>query len=380
MIYLDNNATTRLHRSVFHKQCEVLNRFYGNPSSLYPAGVEVKDMIDKARNQVASLINADITHGDSVLFTSCATESNNAVLHSAMYPSNLGKHIIISAVEHPAISQAAQYYEELGSNVSRISVDPNGNLCLDEIRSAITDETVLVSIMYVNSETGVIHDIPRVARMVKEIRKDIIVHTDAVQAAGKIPIDVQSLGIDMLTLSGHKFHAPKGVGVLYIKKGVPFVPFIMGGHQEMNLRAGTENTASIVALGEAAVIAENELSSEVVEKMRSLRDFLENELKASYENVMVFGENAPRICNTTNVGFKGVMGHKLVLQLAQRGIYVSSGTACNSASAKPSLVLTAMNAPSEYISYIRIILDSYNTKEDILKLLTALNELIGRRS
>ena len=369
MIYLDNNATTRLHRSVFHKQCEVLNRFYGNPSSLYPAGVEVKDMIDKARNQVASLINADITHGDSVLFTSCATESNNAVLHSAMYPSNLGKHIIISAVEHPAISQAAQYYEELGSNVSRISVDPNGNLCLDEIRSAITDETVLVSIMYVNSETGVIHDIPRVARMVKEIRKDIIVHTDAVQAAGKIPIDVQSLGIDMLTLSGHKFHAPKGVGVLYIKKGVPFVPFIMGGHQEMNLRAGTENTASIVALGEAAVIAENELSSEVVEKMRSLRDFLENELKASYENVMVFGENAPRICNTTNVGFKGVMGHKLVLQLAQRGIYVSSGTACNSASAKPSLVLTSMNAPSEYISYIRIILDSYNTKEYILKLL-----------
>ena len=148
----------------------------------------------------------------------------------------------------------------------------------------------------------------------------------------------------------------------------------------MNLRAGTENTASIVALGEAAVIAENELSSEVVEKMRSLRDFLENELKASYENVMVFGENAPRICNTTNVGFKGVMGHNLVLQLAQRGIYVSSGTACNSASAKPSLVLTAMNAPSEYISSIRISLDSYNTKEDILKLLTALNELIGRRS
>lgn len=379
MIYLDNNATTRLHRSVFHKQCEILNRFFGNPSSLYPAGVEVKAMVDKARDQVASLINANPLDGDTVLFTSCATESNNAVLHSVMHPSNLGKHIVISAVEHPAISQTAEYYEKIGSRVSKIGVDPDGNLCMDELCSAITDETVLVSIMYVNSETGVIYDIPRVVQMVKEIRKDIIVHTDAVQAAGKIPIDVQALGVDMLTLSGHKFHAPKGIGVLYIKKGVPFVPFMMGGHQEMNLRAGTENTASIVALGEAAVITKTELASGAVEKMRGLRDLLENELKASYKNVMVFGENAPRVCNTTNIGFKGVHGHKLVLQLAQRGIYVSSGTACNSVSTKPSLVLTAMNAPAEYISSIRISLDSYNTEDDIRKLLTALDEVLGRR-
>lgn len=379
MIYLDNNATTRLHRSVFHKQCEVLNRYFGNPSSLYPAGVEVKAMVDKARDQVASLINADISSGDKILFTSCATESNNAVLHSVMHPSNLGKHIVISAVEHPAISQAAEYYEKKGSQVSKISVDPDGNLRMDELCSAITDKTVLVSVMYVNSETGVIHDIPRIVRTVKEIRKDIIVHTDAVQAAGKIPIDVQALGVDMLTLSGHKFHAPKGIGVLYIKRGVPFVPFMLGGHQEMNLRAGTENTASIVALGEAAVITKTELASGAVEKMRELRDLLENELKASYKDMMVFGVNAPRVCNTTNIGFKGVHGHKLVLQLAQRGIYVSSGTACNSVSTKPSLVLTAMNAPAEYISSIRISLDSYNTEDDIRRLLTALDEVLGRR-
>lgn len=379
MIYLDNNATTRLHRSVFHKQCEVLNRYFGNPSSLYPAGVEVKAMVDKARDQVASLINADISSGDKMLFTSCATESNNAVLHSVMHPSNLGKHIVISAVEHPAISQTAEYYEKKGSQVSKISVDPDGNLRMDELCSAITDRTVLVSIMYVNSETGVIHDIPRIVRTVKEIRKDIIVHTDAVQAAGKIPIDVQALGVDMLTLSGHKFHAPKGIGVLYIKRGVPFVPFMLGGHQEMNLRAGTENTASIVALGEAAVITKTELASGAVEKMRELRDLLENELKASYKDLMVFGVHAPRVCNTTNIGFKGVHGHKLVLQLAQRGIYVSSGTACNSASTKPSLVLTAMNAPAEYISSIRISLDSYNTENDIRRLLTALDEVLGRR-
>lgn len=199
------------------------------------------------------------------------------------------------------------------------------------------------------------------------------------QAAGKIPIDVQALGVDMLTLSGHKFHAPKGVGVLYIKKGIPFIPFMMGGHQEKNLRAGTENTASIVALGEAALLTKAELASGTVEKIRALRDLLENELKAKYQNVMVFGENAPRVCNTTNVGFRGVLGHKLVLQLAHRGIYVSSGTACNSESTKPSRVLTAMNAPDEYISSIRISLDSHNTEDDIRSLLIALDEILGRR-
>lgn len=379
MIYLDNNATTRLYRSVFHKQCEVLNRFFGNPSSLYPAGVEVKSMVETARKQVASLINANLLGGDTILFTSCATESNNAVLHSAMHPSNLGKHIVISAVEHPAISVTADYYERIGSKVTRIGVDTDGNLQLDELRSAITDETVLVSIMYVNSETGVIHDIPNVVRIVKEIRKDIIVHTDAVQAAGKIPIDVQALGVDMLTLSGHKFHAPKGVGVLYIKKGVPFVPFMMGGHQESNLRAGTENTASIVALGEAAAMTQKEMDSGSVDKIRQLREFMEAELKKSYPESIIFGEKTSRVCNTTNIGFRNVLGHKLVLQLAQKGIYVSSGTACNSESTKPSKVLMAMNASSEYISSIRISLDCYNTEKDVSDLLIALEGILGRR-
>lgn len=379
MIYLDNNATTRLYQSVFHKQCEVLNRFFGNPSSLYPAGVEVKAMVEKARMQVASLINANLLGGDTILFTSCATESNNAVLHSVMHPSNLGKHVVISAVEHPAISVTADYYERIGSKVTRIGVDTDGNLQLDDLRSAITDETVLVSIMYVNSETGVIHDIPNVVRIVKEIRKDIIVHTDAVQAAGKIPIDVQALGVDMLTLSGHKFHAPKGVGVLYIKKGVPFVPFMVGGHQESNLRAGTENTASIVALGEAAAMTQKEMNSGSVEKIRQLREFMEAELKNSYPESMIFGEKTSRVCNTTNIGFRNVLGHKLVLQLAQKGIYVSSGTACNSESTMPSSVLTAMKASGEYISSIRISLDYYNTKKDISDLLIALEEILGRR-
>lgn len=380
MIYLDNNATTRLYRSVYFKQCEALNCFFGNPSSLYPAGVEVIAMVEKARMEIASLINADLSGGDTILFTSCATESNNSVLHSVMHNDNLGRHIVISSVEHPSISVTAGYYERIGCKVTKIGVDADGNLQLDELRSAITNETVLVSIMYVNSETGVIHDIPNVVRMVKDIREDIIVHTDAVQAVGKIPIDVQALGVDMLTLSGHKFHAPKGIGVLYIRKGVPFAPFILGGHQEHSLRAGTENTASIIALGEAAAITRAEMNSGSPDKIRQLRQFMEEKLKASFPESIIFGEKTLRVCNTTNIGFRNVPGYKLVLQLAQRGICVSSGTACNSKITRPSSVLLAMNAPNEYISSIRISMDSFNTEKDILNLLIALEEILGRRN
>ncbi|MBQ7328368.1 MAG: cysteine desulfurase [Oscillospiraceae bacterium] len=376
MIYLDNNATTRLYQSVYHKHCEILHRFFGNPSSLYPAGVEVKAMIERSRVQVASFINADLSAGDTILFTSCATESNNSALHSAIHPNSHGKHIIISAVEHPSISVTASNFEKAGAKVTKIGVDSDGNLRLEELCSAITDETVLVSIMYVNSETGVIHDIANVVRTVKNIRENIIVHTDAVQAAGKIPIDVQALGVDMLTLSGHKFHAPKGVGVLYIRRGVPFVPFVLGGHQEHSLRAGTENTASIVALGEAAAITKAEMASGSVETISKLKEFMENKLKIIFPESIIFGEKAPRVCNTTNIGFRNILGHKLVLQLAKKGIYVSSGTACNSSSAKPSTVLTAMNVPNEYISSIRISLDSFNTEQNIIDLLIALEEIL----
>lgn len=379
MIYLDNNATTRLYQKVFHKQCEVLNKFFGNPSSMYPAGVDVKSLIEIARKQLASFINADLLGGDKILFTSCATESNNAVLHSAMHPTCTGKHIIISAVEHPAISAAADYYKSLGCKVTYIGVDTNGDLKLEDLVSSITDETVLVSIMYVNSETGVIYDVRRIVHAVKSIRENIIVHTDAVQAAGKIPIDVIDLGVDMLTLSGHKFHAPKGVGMLYIKRGIPFVPFLLGGHQESSLRAGTENTAAIVAMGEAARIAQDELTSGTVAKIKRLRDFMEHRLKETFPESLIFGESTSRVCNTTNIGFKNITGYKLVLQLARRGIFVSSGTACNSENVRPSTVLMAMNAPSDYISSIRISLDSHNSESDIIELISALEDIIERR-
>jgi cysteine desulfurase len=377
MIYLDNNATTKINQRVYHKQCEILNKFYGNPSSLYPFGKVVKEYISTAREQIALFINADLSNGNQLLFTSCATESNNTVFHSVLQPNAGNKHIIISSVEHPSVLSPSAYYESIGCKVTRVSVNSEGLVDEQQLLSAITKETTLVSVMLVNSETGVIQDINRISKSVKAVNKDILIHTDAVQAAGKIPIDVQSLGVDFLTLSGHKFHAPKGVGVLYIKSGVSFTPFMMGGHQEFNMRAGTENTASIAAMGEAAVIAMDNFKSGAVQSMTALRNSMEQQLLETFPNCIIFGKNAPRTGNTTNIGFEGVIGDKLVLQLAQREICVSSGTACNSVSAEPSGVLTAMGAPEKYIRSIRISLSTETAEADIQALVSALKEIIN---
>lgn len=377
MIYLDNNATTRINQRVYHKQCEVLNKFYGNPSSLYPVGTAVKGLISTARQQIASFINASIDMGDQILFTSCATESNNSVLNSVLRPDVNKKQIIISAFEHPSVLSPATYYESVGCKVVRVPVSKDGLVDEEQLISSITKKTVLVSVMLVNSETGVIQNISSIAKRVKGICKDIIIHTDAVQAAGKIPINVQELGVDFLTLSGHKFHAPKGVGVLYIKAGVSFTPFIMGGHQEFNLRSGTENTASIVAIGEAAIIAKSKLETGIVEATTARRDSMEKQLLQIFPNAIIFGQKAPRTGNTTNIAFKGVQGDKLVLQLAKRDICVSSGTACNSVSAEPSGTLKAMGISEEYIRSIRISLSNETTDTDIQALLSALQDILN---
>jgi cysteine desulfurase len=376
MIYLDNNSTTKINQRVFYKQCEVLNKLYGNPSNLYPTGTIAKNLINEAREQIALLINADVIDGDKILFTGCATESNNAVLHSALQLGALHKHIAISAVEHPSVMVPAAYYESIGCRVTRISVDNCGRIDYDQLVSSIDHSTVLVSIMLVNSETGIIHDVKRIVEAVKSINDGILVHTDAVQAAGKIPIDVKKLAVDFFTLSGHKFHAPKGVGVLYIRKGIPFAPFLMGGHQEFNLRAGTENTASIVAMGEAASIATEKISSGSRQNIETLRDMMEAELVLRFPRSMIFGKNSPRVGNTTNIGFAGVAGEKLVLQLAQKDICVSSGTACTSEVAKPSGVLQAMHAPDEYIRSIRISLSDETTEVEVVTLINTLETII----
>lgn len=377
MIYLDNNATTKIDRRVYMKQCEVLNRYYGNPSSLHPAGVAVSNLLQRARDNVAQFIRADIQAGDRIVFTSCATESNNTLLHSFIGPCPENKHIIVSAVEHPSIHNTVSYYEHLGCQVTYISVDKNGILDDAELLNAIQDNTVLISIMLVNSETGVINDISRLASSAKRRKPDVVFHTDAVQAAGKIPVDVSALGVDLLTLSGHKFHAPKGVGMLFVKAGIKISPFFIGGHQEGGLRAGTENTASIVALGEAAMLANERLLSGQMKQVEFLRDEMENALKTQFPDSIIYGKDALRVGNTTNIGFKNIDGVYLMLQLAKRDICVSSGTACNSKSTTPSTVLSAMKAPEEYIRSIRISLSYESTKDDIQELLSALNYILN---
>lgn len=376
MIYLDNNATTRIDQQVYYRQCEVLNKLYGNPSSPYMPGVEIKSLITKAREQVATFIHADLTREDKILFTSCATESNNSVFHSVLGANAKGKHIIISAVEHPSVMNTAAYYETLGCRVTRIGVNSDGILNEKQLLSAIEEDTVLASIGYVNSETGIIQNVSKLTRGIKKVNKNILVHTDAVQAAGKIPVNVDELGVDFLTLSGHKFHAPKGVGALYIKKGVQFVPFLHGGHQEDGMRAGTENSASIVAMGEAAELARQRIESGGALKTAKLRDAMEMKLKTLF-NVYIAGEYSPRVGNTTNVGFKDVDGYKLVLWLASKNICVSSGTACNSFSAEPSAILKEMGVAEEYIRSIRISLSKDTTAEDVEQLISALKQLIG---
>lgn len=378
MIYLDNNATTKIDTKVYMKQCEALKKYYGNASSIYPIGLESKKLIEEARQKVANFINADLKAGDRIVFTSCATESNNAVFHSILNQNAEGNHIIISEVEHPAVLNPTAYYKELGCDVTYIHVDNNGYLDENQILNSLNDKTKLVSIMMVNSETGIINNIQEIVKRIKKIRPNVLVHTDAVQAAGKIKIDTQLLNVDFLSLSGHKFHAPKGIGVLYVRRGVAFHPFLLGGHQEGDNRAGTENVASIVAIGEAAYIAQQDLEKGVIGKIEVLRNGMEEKLKQEFPDSIIYGVNNLRVGNTTNIGFKAVYGPKLVLQLAQKGIYVSSGTACNSVNAEPSKVLKAMQAPEDYIWSIRISLSKENTVEDIQKLIDALKIFIRR--
>lgn len=375
MIYLDNNATTKINPNVFHLQCEILNKYYGNPSSLYPIGTEIKTMINKARKQVAMLIGADLREGDKIIFTGCATESNNAVLHSVLYPEIRGKHIIISAAEHPSIMNTASYYESLGCKVTKVGVDKNGIIDKQQLLSSIGDDTVLVSVVMVNSETGVIQDIKWLTEQIRSIKGDILVHTDAVQAAGKIPINVKTLDVDFLTLSGHKFHAPKGVGALYVRKNVKFVPFMYGGHQEEGQRAGTENTASIVAMGMAAEIAAENVKAGKNLRIEKMRDNFEQRLEEEFD-VRIAGKESLRVGNTCNVGFKNIDGNRLVLLLALDGICVSSGTACNSVSTEPSEILKAMRMPEEYIHSIRVSLSNETTEKEMECLINALKKII----
>jgi cysteine desulfurase len=360
-IYVDNNATTAVDPAVLDAMMPFLKEQYGNPSSMHSFGGFVSRPLKKAREQVAHILG--VYNPDEIIFTSCGTESNNTAIRVAMecYPQK--KHFITSYVEHPAVKGVYEYLEEKGYRVDFITVDRKGHLDVDELKSKLNDQTALVSIMYANNETGVIFPIETIGSIVKEY--GALFHTDAVQAVGKIPLNMRNSTVDMLSLSGHKLHAPKGVGALYVREGIPFRPFLIGGHQEHGRRGGTENVASIIGLGKACELAEEFLDEENT-RVKELRDRLEQALLTRVENALLNGDPVSRLPNTTNISFEYVEGESILLMLDKYGICASSGSACTSGSLEPSHVLRAMGVPyTAAHGSVRFSLSRFNTDDDI---------------
>ena len=357
-IYLDNNATTAVAPEVLAAMLPYLGELYGNPSSMHSFGGQVGEAVDTARERMAALLGAD---PDEIIFTSCGSESDNTAIWSALQTQPEKRHLITTRVEHPAVLNVVQYWERQGYHVTLLGVDGKGRLDLDEYAAALSDDTALVSVMFANNEVGDIYPIQTMAEMAKE--RGVLFHTDAVQAVGKTPIDLRHLPADMLSLSGHKIHAPKGIGVLYVRKGVRFRPFLRGGHQERGRRAGTENVPYIVGLGMAAQLAIDHMQEERVNVAR-LRDKLESGLLERIPDCMVNGDVENRLPNTSNIAFKNVEGEAILLMLDRLGICASSGSACTSGSLEPSHVLRAMGVPFNY-AHGSVSLSRYTTEEDV---------------
>ena len=359
-IYLDNNATTQVAPEVLEVMLPYLHDLYGNPSSAHTFGGQVGRKIREAREQVAALIGAQ---PEEIIFTSCGTESDNAAVRSALATQPQKRHILTSRVEHPAIKSLGSHLSNQGYQVTEIPVDGKGRLDMDRYEKSLTPDTAMVSLMWANNETGVIFPVEKAAELAQE--KGILFHTDAVQLVGKMPIDIKKSPIDMLSFSGHKLHAPKGVGVLYVRKGTKFSPFLIGGHQERGRRGGTENTASIIGLGKACELAAVYMKEENT-NVKRLRDRLENEILARVPNSRVNGDVSSRLPNTSNISFEFVEGEAILLMMDEFGICASSGSACTSGSLQPSHVLRAMGVPFTMAhGSIRFSLSIYNTEEEI---------------
>lgn len=375
LIYLDNNATTRCLPAVTEAILPYLEEKFGNASSMYPLAKESRHAIETARKQVAELIGAE--YPDEIIFTSCATESDNAAIFSAVRSFPNKKHIITSAVEHPAILSPLQFLQTQGYKVDYVGVDKQGRFDMEQFKSLVTDQTALVSVMWVNSETGTIFPVEEIAEIAKS--RGALFHTDAVQAIGKMPVDVAQTKIDMLSLSGHKFHAPKGVGALYVRRGTRFSPFLMGGHQEKSRRGGTENVAYIAGLGKAAQLAQERLTDGSLERMKKLRDKLQNGILSSIEDSQLNGDPDGRVPNTVNISFGYIEGESILMYLNDSGICASSGSACTSGSLEPSHVLRAMCVPFEFAhGSVRFSLSELTTEEEIDKVLEVLPGIIAR--
>lgn len=334
---------------------------YGNPSSIHRFGNQVSEHLGQARVQVASLIGA--ADPVEVIFTSCGTEGDNAAIRGLLEMRPEKRQIITTQVEHPAILGLCQHLEKKGYRVTWLGVDQDGMLDLDELREALTNETALVSIMFANNETGVIFPIEQIGEIVKS--RGVPFHVDAVQAAGKLPIDVKNSPVDLMTLSAHKFHGPKGVGALYVRRGLTFPPFIIGGHQERSRRAGTENVAGIVGMGKAAELALKNQKDDSV-KIRALRDQLQDSLLEACPSARVNGDKVKRLPNTLNISFRYLEGESILVLLDQHGICASTGSACTAGSSEPSHVLRAMRTPADWLQgAVRFSLSRFNTEDEV---------------
>lgn len=372
-VYADNNATTRVDPQVVEEMLPYFSDLYGNPSSMHYFGGQVEKKVVKAREQIAQLLNCDPSE---IIFTSCGTESDSTAIKGTLgsYPDR--KHLVTSRVEHPAVLNLCRHLNKNGYELTEIPVDKKGNINLDDVEAAITDNTAVVSIMYANNETGVIFPIEEIGKIVKS--KGAVFHCDAVQAVGKLPLDMSRSTIDLLALSGHKLHAPKGIGALYIRKGTKLTPFIMGGHQERGRRAGTENVPYIIGLGKAAELAHVHIDDENT-RVKALRDRLEQEIIKLCPNTQINGDPENRLPNTTNISFEYVEGESILLMLSDKGIAASSGSACTSGSLEPSHVLRAMGIPFTFVhGSLRLSLSRYNNEEDVDYIIEHLPPIIKR--
>jgi len=378
IIYLDHAGTTRTDPQVLEAMLPYFTQLYGNPSSVHTVGQEARHALDEARERVAKVLRC---RTGEIVFTSGGTEADNAAIHGAATAlQETGNHIITSSVEHHAVLHTCQYLENLGFKVTYLPVDEYGMVDPESVYNAITDQTTLVTIMYANNEIGAINPIPEISAAVKqraaELERTIVMHTDAVQAAGFLDLNVRTLGVDMLSLSGHKFYGPKGVGVLFVKRGAPFLPLILGGGQERERRSGTENIAGIVGLSVALELADSR-REEVSAHCIALRDRIIREVLEKVPGSRLNGHPTQRLPNNVNFSFEGVEGEPILLGLDMAGIAASSGSACSSGSLEPSHVLLALGQTAELArGSLRITLGRENTEEEVEYLLTVLVDLV----
>ena len=371
--YFDNNATTRVAPEVVDAMIPFLREYWGNPSSTYVFGRQVGEHVDQARAGVAALINAEPRE---IVFTSCGTESNNSAIHSALVTQPEKRHVLTTAVEHSANTNFCELLQKRGYAVTFLPVAPDGALDLQRLEESIRPDTAIVSVMWANNETGILFPVKEITAICQ--RKGVLFHTDAVQTPGKLKIDVRELDVDFLSLSAHKLHAPKGIGLLYVRRRVKYQPYVVGGGQERGRRGGTENVASIVAFGRAAELALASLPDENT-RVRALRDWLEDGILGTIPATSRNGAKEPRLPNTSNVAFDGVEAEGILMLLDQAGICASSGSACTTGSLDPSHVLTAMGCSAARArSSIRFSLGIYNTEEEVAYVLKHLPGIIAK--